>query len=94
MYVANHIKGIGEVTESTDTHVTVFFYDYNEEKVLIKKLIKIYDTEEEAMASLEPKSNILEEIEAENLMIKEGVEASFKIEERNTKAFKDMMNIM
>ena len=88
MYVANLIKGIGEVIEITETHVVAYFEEKDETKSFLKSLVKLYNTEEEADEYLNPTMTeeecnaILAEIQDDKRIVSEGQEAFFAIEKR------------
>ena len=53
MYTISKTYGIGQVTEESDTKVTVYFADADVEKSMIKRFVTLYNSEAEAEAAIE-----------------------------------------
>ena len=48
MYVASRVLGIGQVIETTETHVVVYFEESDKTKEFLKSFVELFNTEEEA----------------------------------------------
>ena len=97
MYVASRVLGIGQVIETTETHLVVYFEESDKTKTILKSFVELFNTEEEADEFLNPTMSdedcnaILEQIKEDNRIISEGQEACFAIEKREIERAKLMM---
>lgn len=96
MYTINKNKGIGEVIESNDTMLIVFFSETRETKELLKSYTKVYATYQDAMIALDPEMTEDEankryaEMQAENAAEKERKAAISRMEEMNAASSQEL----
>lgn len=87
MYTANKTNGIGQVTSEDATTYTVYFEETDKTCRLLKDLTKIYATSEEAEKSLEmtneQKESYVENMKAEEQVIRKGIAASAHLSDIN-----------
>lgn len=84
MYVINKTKGIGEIISETETKVTIYFDEVDEERTLLKAFTTVYSTIEEAESAMNPEvdyDKVLESIEEEKSEIIERKKAIRRGEE-------------
>ena len=97
MYVANRVLGIGQVIETTETHLVVYFEESDKTKEFLKSFVELFNTEEEADEFLNPTISdeecnaILEQVKEDNRIIEEGQKACFEIERIEIERAKLMM---
>lgn len=97
MYTAHSKFGIGEVIESTDNKVTIYFPEEDVTKILLASLVTIYATIEEAELAInteltnEEKEASYAEIKAADEDYKKGQAANAWLRDYNYECSKKLM---
>lgn len=97
MYAINKTNGIGEVVSQDENTYTIYFEETDKTSKLLKDMVKVYASIEDAERALNPeltneeKISIYNEVKKEQEIMRAGVAAQHRLEEIQIETSKRLM---